>query len=95
VICFGLFHGLIFLPVLLSLFGPDPYPFAYSREEDFEDFEKHPKPKIVEMQPLSANSLQVKDAHCITNGLKKNGIFNANDPLLTDSSHLDSDGKQI
>jgi hypothetical protein len=25
VICFGLFHGLVFLPVLLSLIGPQPY----------------------------------------------------------------------
>ena len=35
-VVFGLFHGLIFLPVLLSLLGPDPY-HGVSQLEDPED----------------------------------------------------------
>ena len=55
VIISGLFHGLIFLPVVLSLFGPDPYPFVYGREEDEFDSNKKESPvlpKFVEMKPL-------------------------------------------
>ena len=33
----GLFHGLIFLPVLLSLLGPDPYHSVSQEEEDLEE----------------------------------------------------------
>jgi hypothetical protein len=86
--------------VLLSLFGPEPYPFAYSREEDhlYPPMDnKNSMPKCVELQPLSADRLVLsKEFHCNEDGLlRTNGIFNANDPLLTDSSHLSSQNKQI
>ena len=28
VVAYGLFHGLLFFPVILSLIGPDPFPIA-------------------------------------------------------------------
>ncbi|XP_068204799.1 patched domain-containing protein 3-like [Palaemon carinicauda] len=45
---YGLYHGLIFLPVILSFIGPDPYPSAYSQspsseEEDTKDLTRTPK----------------------------------------------------
>ena len=34
VVIFGLFHGLLLLPVLLSWFGPAPYTSAYQKHEN-------------------------------------------------------------
>jgi len=34
VVGFGLFHGLVFLPVLLSLIGSDPYPTAHLQQQE-------------------------------------------------------------
>mgnify|MGYP001169713575 CR=1 FL=1 len=38
-ILFGLYHGLIVLPVLLSLIGPDPYA-AKTEDEEEKDAEE-------------------------------------------------------
>ncbi|KAJ8306408.1 hypothetical protein KUTeg_016953 [Tegillarca granosa] len=32
IVLFGLFHGLVYLPILLSLFGPKPYQSAYTTD---------------------------------------------------------------
>lgn len=32
IVLFGLFHGLVYLPILLSLFGPKPYQSAYTAD---------------------------------------------------------------
>ncbi|XP_021948457.1 protein patched homolog 2 isoform X2 [Folsomia candida] len=76
VIVCGLFHGLIFLPVLLSIFGPEPYPFAYSR--DHELFDAFKPQKVVEMKPLQNSQVQVevKDSS------------NANNPLFSTNNNL-------
>lgn len=51
---FGLFHGLIFLPVLLSMFGSE---FSLSSLEDERDKEeKTSSRKLLEMQPMSGVS---------------------------------------
>jgi len=36
VVVFGLFHGLVFLPVLLSLVGPTPYEHIITSENEAE-----------------------------------------------------------
>jgi len=76
--------------VILSLFGPDPYPFAYNREEDFESMDQiSSKPKCVEMQPLSVNNLvfSKESYNCNEDGmLRKDGLFEANDPLLNQAT---------
>jgi hypothetical protein len=41
-IVLGLFHGLIFLPVLLSLLGPDPY-HSVSQSDEVEEQDESPK----------------------------------------------------
>jgi len=44
---FGLFHGLVVLPVLLSFVGPESYPEGHDKEEDLEI--------VVVVGPLSKN----------------------------------------
>lgn len=46
---FGLFHGLILLPVLLSLIGPQPFSNAQDAKKENGNL---PKPSV-EMQPLT------------------------------------------
>jgi hypothetical protein len=36
----------------LSLVGPEPYPFAYSREDEYEEYLNKPPKRMIEMQPL-------------------------------------------
>jgi len=44
-VVYGLFHGLVFLPVLLSIIGPAPYASAVSEDENNEN-------EVKEMQVL-------------------------------------------
>lgn len=37
VVVYGLYHGLVFLPVLLSLVGPEPYATATAEKLQLED----------------------------------------------------------
>jgi hypothetical protein len=53
VVAFGLFHGLIFLPVLLSLFGSEVSSSIDTRRAIISE-EK--SPKLVEMQHLNSDS---------------------------------------
>ena len=59
VVVFGLFHGLAFLPVLLSWIGPSPYLSADKRYQDPE-FNHHEHPHLagvdnrgMDMKPVS------------------------------------------
>jgi hypothetical protein len=54
-IVLGLFHGLLFLPVLLSLLGPDPY-HGVNQTADPED----PEPGLT----LNPESLTEKQLSC-------------------------------
>ena len=51
---FGLFHSLVFLPVLLSLIGPDPYITAGNRGLNLDRSELLKKQKPLEI--ILANS---------------------------------------
>ena len=51
-IILGLFHGLIFLPVLLSLLGPDPY-HGVSQIEDPEDGQLSISPELLTEKHLN------------------------------------------
>lgn len=60
----------------MSIFGPEPYPFAYSR--DHELFDAFKPQKVVEMKPLQNSQVQVevKDSS------------NANNPLFSTNNNL-------
>lgn len=94
VITCGLFHGLIFLPVLLSILGPEPYPFAYSREDD-EEFESKPGLKIVEMKPLRNLPLDGSGVCKVVKTDPNNflpQLFSTNNaPLLVDSRDIQTE----
>nr|XP_002739466.1 PREDICTED: protein patched homolog 1-like [Saccoglossus kowalevskii] len=49
VVLFGLFHGLVFLPVMLSWTGPSPYLSAEisSTDEDSDDVKLHPRENAI------------------------------------------------
>ena len=49
VVLFGLFHGLVYLPVMLSLVGPSPYESSTKEITDSpEAIEMLPQPKEVQ-----------------------------------------------
>ncbi|XP_037924003.1 NPC intracellular cholesterol transporter 1-like isoform X3 [Hermetia illucens] len=60
VIVFGLFHGVVFLPVILSLVGPGPYKSKSMDDVRGDDFG-------VELQPISANGKETVTRSNITN----------------------------
>ena len=57
---YGLYHGLVFLPVILSLFGPQPY--AQNRNEVFPliiDSKTAVSP--VELKALKDDKIEISD----------------------------------
>ncbi|XP_045610892.2 patched domain-containing protein 3 [Procambarus clarkii] len=80
VVLYGLFHGLVFLPVLLSLIGPAPYPCAQDVEVKSEETE--------EMCPESQQPCQQQGREGARQPIKLVDILNetVNDGLLDDKS---------
>ncbi|KAL5022693.1 hypothetical protein ScPMuIL_001848 [Solemya velum] len=75
VVLFGLFHGLMYLPVLLSWFGPQPYLSAERRAEDVEHLHPgHPietkhghENHVFHLQNDWKSALSVPDTHISSN----------------------------
>ncbi|XP_063713445.1 NPC intracellular cholesterol transporter 1-like [Symsagittifera roscoffensis] len=62
---FGLFHGLIFLPVMLSLVGPSPYLSAQQRQQQQQQQQQHQKESI---NPTSSSNEMHKAEDKATEG---------------------------
>ena len=54
-IVLGLFHGLVFLPVLLSLLGPEPYHSVTKNKEPKDDITKSCLIEVLLSQENNAN----------------------------------------
>lgn len=82
---FGLYHGLIFLPVILSILGPDPYPNAFENGTEYHFDEKG---KNVEMQAISTRSLKFDQhySHRENDSHNDEEAIPVHDPLIIEQS---------
>lgn len=67
VVVYGLFHGLIFFPVLLSLIGPAPFPMAHlAKEVALSPEELQPQlkqeEKTIALGVLKEEEIAIKDS---------------------------------
>lgn len=56
-VMFGMFHGLFFLPVALSLIGPKPYAVHYDDDVTISDKYKDAEPVRLEKMKTKGNFL--------------------------------------
>ncbi|CAL8112733.1 unnamed protein product [Orchesella dallaii] len=82
VVGFGLFHGLIFLPVILSILGPDPYPNAFNSSTEYHFDEKG---KTVEMQAITNRSIKLEKRSPDDNSINGESLP-VHDPLIFDAA---------
>jgi len=74
VVFFGLFHGLVFLPVLLSMLGPDPYPTGVINTKSHhnasnKDVSKD-KHNFRELKPMSKGILPTDNVPTVNSKVK-------------------------
>ncbi|KAL8606350.1 hypothetical protein ACOMHN_050830 [Nucella lapillus] len=73
VVLFGLYHGLAFLPVVLSIVGPPPYLHADVLAQSHElSVPARPPEEVGREQPISRESTSAAKIH-IADGLHRNG----------------------
>ena len=66
---FGLYHGLVFLPVLLSLFGPDPYINSNKCFKDLQIVAARGRGKRNSVDTISSHALSEIDGPYVNSGL--------------------------
>jgi len=78
-VLFGMFHGLFFLPVALSLIGPNPYAAHYdddvADDVTYDDVSKNSNKKDDHVEPVSLEKMKNNDQEKDVDGAADNPVY--------------------
>ena len=82
---FGLFHGLVVLPVMLSYVGPEPYPLDHDKQDDI---------RVVYTVKVFPNNIEPSDSEIVIYNASTLTVFSTGkekeDSCIVIESHIQS-----